>query len=109
MSNDVILIIGIVAISLLTLGFIWYKTKATKKQQEKVTQWLLWAVCEAEKQLGSDTGQLKLAMVYDLFLSRFPKVAKSMSFAVFSVLVDKAIDQMKIMIGNNPKIAKIIN
>ena len=40
----------------------------TSEQRERVKEWLLWAVTEAEKELGSGTGQLKLRQVYDLFL-----------------------------------------
>jgi hypothetical protein len=109
MDNIYVIIAVIVsALSLIGVGIYWYKSKATAKQKEKVTQWLLWAVSEAESQLGSNTGQLKLAMVYDLFLTKFPKAAKAMSFAMFSTLVDKALDQMKIMIQSNPAIAKVI-
>ncbi|MFR6482019.1 MAG: hypothetical protein ACLUPD_10785 [Anaerotignum faecicola] len=50
--------------------------KCFAEQREKVKEWLLLAVTEAEKELGSGTGQLKLRYVYDLFLRRFPAVAK---------------------------------
>lgn len=44
----------------------------TEKQLAKVKEWLLWAVTEAEKDLGGGTGKLKLRQVYDLFVQRFP-------------------------------------
>ena len=52
----------------------------TTKQVESVKKWLLYAVTKAEKELGANTGQLKLHTVYDLFLNRF-----SLTFAVFAV------------------------
>ena len=112
MVMDSNLIFQIVAAVLAVIGsgfgIYWYKAKATKAQREKVQQWLLYAVSEAEKQLGSGTGQLKLATVYNMFLLTFPKIAKVMPFAVFSALVDKALETMEDMIKNNSTIAKVI-
>ena len=70
--------------------------------------WLVWAVAEAEKMLGSGTGQLKLRYVYDLAVARFPIAAKLMPFAVFSKLVDAALAVMRDMIENNTSIAEAI-
>ena len=64
----------------------------TEKQLAKVKEWLLWAVTEAEKDLGGGTGKLKLRQVYDLFVQRFPWLAKAVSFELFSSLVDEALD-----------------
>ena len=41
----------------------------TEAQLDKVREWLLWAVTEAEKELGGGTGALKLRQVYDLFVT----------------------------------------
>lgn len=70
--------------------------------------WLVWAVSEAEKMLGSGTGQLKLRYVYDLAVIRFPIMAKLMPFTIFSKLVDSALEVMKDMIANNKSIAEAI-
>ena len=70
--------------------------------------WLVWAVSEAEAVLGSGTGQLKLHYVYDLAVARFPIAAKLIPFAVFSKLVDAALDVMREMITNNISIAEAI-
>ena len=67
--------------------------------------WLVWAVSEAEAVLGSKTGQLKLHYVYDLAMARFPVAAKLIPFAVFSKMVDTALDIMRDMIENNINIA----
>ena len=37
----------------------------TAEQREKVKEWLLWAVTQAEAELGSGTGKLKLRQTYD--------------------------------------------
>lgn len=70
--------------------------------------WLVWAVSEAEKVLGSGTGQLKLRLVYDMAVARFPILAKLMPFKVFSNMVDAALKIMNEMIKNNASIAEAI-
>lgn len=70
--------------------------------------WLVWAVSEAEKVLGSGTGQLKLRYVYDAAIMRFPIVAKIIPFKLFSRMVDAALDIMNEMITNNTSIAEAI-
>lgn len=78
-------------------GVLVYKffKQPSSKQVAKVKEWLLLAVVEAEKQFGSGTGQLKLRSVYDLFVSRFPWVAKIVSFSTFSGWVDEALDKVE--------------
>jgi hypothetical protein len=58
-------------------------------------EWLLFAVIEAEKQLGSDTGALKLRVVYDQFLEKFPVLRMWVSFDLFSKMVDEALNKMQ--------------
>lgn len=62
-----------------------------KEQVEMVKAWLLWAVASAETELESAPGKMKLRWVYDLFVQRFPNVAKAVPFAVFSGWVDEAL------------------
>lgn len=79
-------------------------TFAKKPNSEKikdVKEWLKWAVVEAEKALGSQTGQLKLRFAYDLFVQRFPEVAKFISFETFSGWVDEALEWMKNQLESN--------
>jgi hypothetical protein len=70
--------------------------------------WLVWAVSEAEATFGSKTGKLKLRYAYELALERFPIVAKFIPFALFSKLVDSALDVMRDMVENNKNIADAI-
>lgn len=74
------------------------------EQIDNVRQWLVGAVTNAEKDLGSGTGALKLRQVYDVFLVRFPKIAQIISFEKFSKLVDEALDIMREMMKNNPTV-----
>lgn len=78
------------------------------EQREKVKEWLLLAVTEAEKELGSGTGQLKLRYVYDLFLQRFPAVAKKISFDTFRFWVDSALIEMREMLQNNKAVSELV-
>ena len=80
----------------------------TKQQIEKIREWLLWAVCVAEEELGSDTGKLKLRYVWDMFIEKFPMTAKFISFETFSKLVDDALEEMKEMLDKNPAVARLI-
>lgn len=73
----------------------------TEEQLAKVKEWLLWAVTEAEKDLGGGTGKLKLRQVYDLFVTRFPWLAKLVSFELFSSMVDEALEEMREMLKTN--------
>lgn len=67
---------------------------------DKVQSWLLWAVTQAEGEFGSGTGKLKLAMVYDMFISKFPKLQAVIPYKLFSRLVDKALEAMREMLKN---------
>ncbi len=78
------------------------------KQIETIKEWLLYACIEAEKALGGGTGQLKLRYVYDLFITRFPSVAKVVSFTVFSGWVDIALEQMRTLLEENKVIAEVV-
>lgn len=73
----------------------------TKEQLDNLREWLLGAVTEAEKELGGGTGKLKLRQVYDAFVARFPWLAKVISFATFSDMVDDALEEMREMLDKN--------
>lgn len=76
--------------------------------EQKVKNWLVWAVGEAEKQFGGGTGQLKLRSVYNEFVKLFPKLSLIITFNRFSFLVDEALDILGIMLKNE-KIADVIS
>lgn len=85
----------------------WCK-QPDNEQIEQVKQWLIFAVAQAEKELGSGTGQMKLRYVYNLFVSKFPAVALVISFDTFSGLVDEALEELKKLMEDNKDIEKII-
>lgn len=103
------IVIGVVTL-LIAVGVAIYKFAGlpTKLQIAKIKEWLLYAVIEAEKQLGSKTGALKLRTVFDMFVVRFPLVAKMISFETFSAWVDEALDRMKDLLKENEAIKNIV-
>lgn len=76
----------------------------TEEQMTAVRAWLLGAVMEAEAALGGGTGELKLRYVYDLFVSRFPWMAKILPFDRFRDMVDDALAEMEELLAENEKI-----
>ena len=82
----------------------------TEEQRNKVKEWLIWACIEAEKKLQSETGQLKLRDVYNLFCTvpAFTWVAKVISFELFSDWVSDALIAAKKMLVNNRTLAEYV-
>ncbi len=88
--------------------FCYFKLPS-EEQLEKVRQWLLKAVTEAERELGGGTGQLKLRTVYDAFLTKFPWLAPLVSFDRFSELVDEALEEMRKMLAKNKAVQAYVS
>lgn len=78
------------------------------EQRERVKEWLLWAVTQAEAELGSGTGKLKLRQTYDLFIQRFPALAMAVSFDTFSLWVDEALEEMRKMLKENKAVRELV-
>ena len=87
------LIVGCLALIVLTVYLMF-------NQKEKIIEWLKWAVAEAEKLLGSGTGQLKLRQVYDWFCTKFPVAAIFLPFKIFSTWVDIALETFDDWLSN---------
>lgn len=88
------------------LGVVYFYVKKfaklpTEEQIEKVKEWLLWAVLQAEAEFGGGTGQLKLHYVYDMFVQRFPAIAQAITFDMFSKLVDEVLIRMRKILETN--------
>lgn len=90
------------------IGVYRYFNLPSESQLTKVREWLLWAVTGAEKELGGGTGKLKLRQVYDLFVTRFPWLAKVLSFQKFSDMVDDALDEMRKMLESNKAVRNLV-
>lgn len=102
----IVAVIAVVAVAAVAVArFVGLPTDA---QLSKVREWLLWAVTEAEKDLGGGTGKLKLRQVYDLFVTRFPWLAKLVSFELFSDMVDDALEEMREMLDTNQAVKAFV-
>ena len=77
-------------------------------QRRKIKEWLLYAVVEAEKELGAKTGKIKLRQVYDWFVNTFPIISKIISFKAFSDLVDLALEEMEKILETNQTIKNYV-
>jgi hypothetical protein len=103
--DNMIIALGIIGIVGIAIAAIYYFIKLGKERQlEVVREWLLLAVIEAEKALGSNTGRIKLRYVYDLFITKFKFLSLIISFEQFSMLVDEALDTMRDIISSNKSI-----
>ena len=108
-NNWYIIVAVIAALVVAGVAIYRYFGLPSDAQLAKVREWLLWAVTEAEKELGGGTGKLKLRQVYDLFVTRFPWLAKIVSFELFSDMVDDALDEMREMLANNQAVKALVN
>lgn len=81
-----------------------YDDFPSQEQLDKVRNWLLYAVIEAEKEYGAGTGALKLRSVYDQFVDRFESISKIITFERFSRLVDEALQNMRHLLETNKDI-----
>jgi hypothetical protein len=93
--NSYVLIVSIAVVLLAATALL---ARLGVIQKDNALQWLVFAVTEAEKALGSGTGQLKLRYVYDLFAGKFPVLSRFLSFAAFSDWVDIALDEMRFLL-----------
>lgn len=93
---------AIVCLVVVVVAVIKFIKTPRKEQIVKVKEWLLLAVMEAEKKFGEDTGVLKLRFVYDLFVTKFPWIAKVLTFDRFSALVDEALEEMRNLLEKSP-------
>ena len=105
MMENIAVIVGICCvIGVIGFGIYQFIKLEKDKQLEIVKEWLLLAVVEAEKKLGGGTGQIKLRYVYDMFIEKFKFLALMITFEQFSIMVDMALDKMRLMLSSNEKL-----
>ena len=78
------------------------------KRLDKVKEWLLYAVTEAEKELGGGTGKLKLRKVYDMFIDKFSAVSSLITFEKFSDMVDEVLEEMREILDTNQNVQEYV-
>ena len=102
MGNYIVIWVVLILLAFMGAFFIYQFVKQPRDVQiTKVKEWLYYAVTIAEREFGPGTGKLKLRYTYDLFVSKFPWVAKVITFEYFSQLVDMALEEMKNSLSNN--------
>lgn len=108
-DNWPVIVAIIAGIALAVVTIIKFTNSSTEEQLKDVREWLIFATSLAEKELGGGTGPLKLRSVYDMFLSKFPWMAKIITFERFSSLVDEALPAMKELLKNNSAVQNYVN
>lgn len=86
-----LILFGIFAILALIIKAKQFFSSPPEKRKELIMVWLVEAVHIAEERYGSKTGQLKLSLVYSMFVDKFGFVATLVSKQVFEELVEKAL------------------
>lgn len=109
-ENWFILIALAAALGVSVWAVIKFTGLPTETQRDKINEWLIWACIEAEKKLQSDTGQLKLREVWNMFCAvpAFTSVAKFISFNIFSKWVKDSLITAKKMLVNNKVLASYV-
>lgn len=107
-NNWYIILVAVAAVAVLIYLIMKFFKLPRESQIAKVKEWLLFAVMQAEKELGSGTGQLKLRYVYDMFVSKFPYLVQFVSFEFFSKLVDDVLVKFKEMFNNNKSVKQYV-
>jgi len=108
-DNWYIILAAIAAVVVLVYLVVKFFKFPRAEQINKIKEWLLFAVTQAEKEFGSGTGQLKLRYVYDMFVAKFPFLVKFVSFEFFSNLVDDVLVKFKDMFKSNVAVQSYVN
>ena len=108
LDNWPLLVAAVAVIAVAATYLINFFKMPGNAQLEKVKEWLLFAVTQAEKEFGGGTGQIKLRYVYDMFISKFPTIAQFISFETFSFMVDEALVKMRRLLETNERITQYV-
>ena len=104
-----LLFMALILISIIIIYGVYVFIKMPSDEQlNKVREWLLYAVTQAEKDLGGGTGKIKLRYVYDKFLTKFPYLTSVIPFELFSSLVDEALVKFREILETNDKVQEYV-
>lgn len=107
-NNWYLIIILFCALCAMVCAVSYFLHMPSDQQIENVKEWLKWAVVQAEKELHEKTGALKLRMVYDMAVEKFPWIADIVPFAVFSCWVDEALEWMERQLASNKAVNDLV-
>lgn len=108
-ENWPVLLSFLCGVAVCMLFAVRFSKEPTERKITMIKEWLLFAVVQAEKELGAGTGQIKLRYVWDLFIQTFPALAPVISFELFCKLVDEALDQMRHLLSTNLDIKNYVD
>lgn len=106
-----ILIIAVVLITVLLGVKLYEKVKTrtlTDEDLDSFKKWLVYACAIAQKEIGKDTGELKLYKVYYMATEAFPIIVKYLSFEKFSEWVAGAKKELLKMCDDNENIREFL-
>ena len=107
--NNWYILLGFVAVGFMSGYYVSnFVKQPTETKVQNIKEWLKYAVMEAEKQLGSGTGQAKLRLVYSMALEKFGWLSL-VSFEVFSAWVDTALIWLNGQLECNESIKKYVS
>lgn len=102
-------VIGLIALIYVTIFAVKTFLKLpTKIQVVHIKKCLLGWVIKAERELGENTGKIKLSTVYGWFITSFPIISHFVSFETFSKWVDESLDTMRNMIEENEEVKALL-
>ena len=107
-NNWYLIVAAIAVVTAIVVAVKKFVGLPTEQQIESLKEWLKWAVTEAEKELGSGTGQLKLRRVYDLALAKFPWIERLVPFEEFSMWVDEALNWLNKQLESNKAVTRMV-
>lgn len=108
-ANNWYLLVAFAAAAAMVAAYVvTFFKQPTGTQIDNLKEWLKYAVVEAEKALGEKTGQLKLRMVYDMAIQKFPWISV-VSFDMFSSWVDEALVWLETQLSSNIGTIKYIS
>lgn len=107
-NYGVVIFAGLCALAVFIVAIVTFTRLPKAEQIRKLKEWLLWAVIEAERIFGTETGEMKLRYVYNLFAVTFPWMERIITFEQFKELVDEALERMEELLQKNSKIKEYI-
>lgn len=98
----------VVLLGIVIYGLIRFIRMPSDEQVRTIKECLLNWVVQAEAQLGSGTGKVKLSEVYGQFVKAFPFLKTFVRQETFSEWVDEALDKMREMLESNGNLRDVV-
>lgn len=103
------ILIAVIVFSLAAIYVVDMMKKPKEEQLKELEKYLRYLVWQAEEYFGSKTGQLKLAMVYNLAVQKFPWIAEVMTYEEFDQkYVKGALEWLKKQLEENQAVRTLL-